>query len=139
MQITSIETQPVSIAVTPDLSIVSSLGAHRISRYVVVIVRDDEGHVGYGEATVMPMWSGETQEGALAAIDNANSLTSIASHSTAMISASVEFSVRSNSTSLGFLKSNARSEVLMGVISVAFIRMTCLVPWQLIAATMAGA
>ncbi|MDE0164295.1 MAG: hypothetical protein OXL36_04270 [Bryobacterales bacterium] len=70
MQITSIETQPVSIAVTPDLSIVSSLGAHRISRYVVVIVRDDEGHVGYGEATVMPMWSGETQEGALAAIDN---------------------------------------------------------------------
>ena len=69
MKITAIETQPVSITVTPDLSIVSSLGAHRISRYVVVIVRDDEGHVGYGEATVMPLWSGETQEGALAAID----------------------------------------------------------------------
>jgi L-alanine-DL-glutamate epimerase-like enolase superfamily enzyme len=69
MKITAIETQPVSIGVKPELSIVSSLGAHRVSPYVIVTVRDDAGNIGFGEATVMHLWSGETQDGAIAAIN----------------------------------------------------------------------
>ena len=68
MKITAIETYPVSIRVRPDVSIVSSLGAHRVSHYLIVAVNDDEGRTGLGEATVMPIWSGETQQSALAAI-----------------------------------------------------------------------
>ena len=68
MKITAIETYPVSIRVRPDVSIVSSLGAHRVSHYLIVAVTDDEGRTGLGEATVMPIWSGETQQNALAAI-----------------------------------------------------------------------
>lgn len=68
MKIRSVQTQPVSIPTRPEFSIVSAAGEHRISRYVVVMVRTDEGTAGIGEATVMPVWSGETQAGALAAI-----------------------------------------------------------------------
>ena len=69
MKITAIETQAISIGVKPELSIVSSLGAHRISPYVIVTVRDDAGNIGFGEATVMHLWSGETQDGAIAVIN----------------------------------------------------------------------
>ncbi len=68
MKITVVDTYPVSIGVRPDVSIVSSLGAHRVSHYLIVAVKDDEGRVGLGEATVMPIWSGETQQSAVAAI-----------------------------------------------------------------------
>ncbi len=68
MKITAVDNYPVSIGVRPDVSIVSSLGAHRVSRYLIVAVNDDQGRTGLGEATVMPIWSGETQQSALAAI-----------------------------------------------------------------------
>lgn len=68
MKIVSLETFPVDIPTLPEFSIVSSLGEHRISRYVLVAIATSEGLVGYGEATVMPIWSGETQAGAIAAI-----------------------------------------------------------------------
>ncbi|MBI3665471.1 MAG: mandelate racemase/muconate lactonizing protein [Acidobacteria bacterium] len=68
MKITAVEAYPVSISTRPEVSIISSLGEHRVSRYVLVRIRTDNGLVGYGEASVMPIWSGETQAGALAAI-----------------------------------------------------------------------
>jgi L-alanine-DL-glutamate epimerase-like enolase superfamily enzyme len=68
MKITEIVAQPHTLTVNPSIAIRSSLGFHRVSRYVLVTVRTDAGVEGYGEATVMPVWSGETQESALAAI-----------------------------------------------------------------------
>jgi muconate cycloisomerase len=66
--ITAIEARPVSVDVRPELSIVSAAGAHRVSNYVLVTVRTSEGPLGFGEANVIPVWSGETQAGALVAI-----------------------------------------------------------------------
>jgi muconate cycloisomerase len=69
--ITSVRTFPVTLAVRPEFEIVSSAGAHRISRYVVIAIETREGWVGWGEATVMALWSGETQGGADAIIREA--------------------------------------------------------------------
>src|SRR5581483_6931595 len=66
--ITGVETYLVSVEVRPEVSIVSSAGAHRVSPYVLVAIHTDAGISGYGEATVMPVWSGETQASADAAI-----------------------------------------------------------------------
>jgi len=49
---------------------ISSLGQHRVSEYVIVKVSTDAGIEGIGEATVMPRWSGETVWGCCALIDN---------------------------------------------------------------------
>jgi L-alanine-DL-glutamate epimerase-like enolase superfamily enzyme len=68
LKIAAIETFPVDIPTRPEFTIVSSLGTHRTSRYVLVAIRTSDGLIGYGEATVMPIWSGETQAGAIAAI-----------------------------------------------------------------------
>lgn len=70
MKITSIRTYPITLTVRPEFYIVSSAGAHAISRYVIVAIDTDEGLTGWGEATVVPLWSGETQGGALALIQN---------------------------------------------------------------------
>lgn len=68
MKITRIRTFPITLQVRPDLYIVSSAGAHPVSRYVLVAVDTDAGLTGWGEATVVPLWSGETQGGAVALI-----------------------------------------------------------------------
>lgn len=68
MKITSIETFPVNVVVRPDLAIVSAAGEHRVSRYVLVVIHTDEGLKGIGEANVVPVWSGESQAGAVTAI-----------------------------------------------------------------------
>ncbi|MBK9169081.1 MAG: mandelate racemase/muconate lactonizing protein [Bryobacterales bacterium] len=68
MKITDIIARPHTLTVDPAIAIRSSLGHHRVSRYVLVTVQTDAGIEGYGEATVMPVWSGETQESATAAI-----------------------------------------------------------------------
>lgn len=68
MKISFVEAVPVNVPVRPELAIVSAAGAHRLSQYVIVAVRTGEGLTGYGEANVVPVWSGETQSGALAAI-----------------------------------------------------------------------
>jgi len=68
LKIVSVETFPVDIPTRPEFTIVSSLGEHRVSRYVLVAIHTSDGLTGYGEATVMPIWSGETQAGAIAAI-----------------------------------------------------------------------
>ena len=70
MKITRIETFPVEIPIKPERRIISSLGEHVVSRYVLVRVRTDDGLQGAGEATVMPRWSGETVWGAQAIVDH---------------------------------------------------------------------
>jgi muconate cycloisomerase len=69
MKITRIETYPVEVPIKPERRIISSLGEHVVSRYVLVRVVTDDGLEGAGEATVMPRWSGETVWGAQAMID----------------------------------------------------------------------
>ncbi|REJ92222.1 MAG: muconate cycloisomerase [Planctomycetota bacterium] len=70
MHITAVKTYPVQIPLTPIRRMISSLGQHVVSTYVLVRVETDAGIDGVGEATVMPRWSGETVWSALAAIDN---------------------------------------------------------------------
>ncbi len=66
MKITAVRTFPIHLTVRPEFYIVSSAGAHAVSRYVMVAIETDAGVTGWGEATVVPGWSGETQGGALA-------------------------------------------------------------------------
>jgi L-alanine-DL-glutamate epimerase-like enolase superfamily enzyme len=47
---------------------VSAAGTHPESHYVAVTIRTDEGISGFGEATVAPVWSGESQGSAMYAI-----------------------------------------------------------------------
>ena len=69
MKITRIETFPVSIPLKPERRMVSALGEHSVSQYVLVRIATDAGIEGAGEATVLPRWSGETVWGAQALID----------------------------------------------------------------------
>ncbi len=64
MKIVSLDTVPVWQAVNPQLAIVSAAGKHPESHYLLVTLGTDEGLTGYGEATVVPVWSGENQAGA---------------------------------------------------------------------------
>lgn len=69
MKIQAIETYPVAIPLKPERRMISALGRHEVSRFVLVRLRTDEGIDGLGEATVTPRWSGETVWGARALID----------------------------------------------------------------------
>src|SRR5438105_15840068 len=64
MHITRLFCLPVELPVRPEVVITSSLGTHAISRYLLVRVETDAGLSGIGEATVAPVWSGETAVGA---------------------------------------------------------------------------
>lgn len=70
MKITSIETFPVEIPLKPERRMISALGQHTVSKYVLVRVATDADIDGVGEATVMPRWSGETLWGTQALIDH---------------------------------------------------------------------
>ncbi len=70
MHITRITTHPVRIPLKPERRMVSSLGEHTVSQYVLARIETDAGIDGVGEATVMPRWSGETVWGAKAVIDH---------------------------------------------------------------------
>lgn len=69
MRITRIETVVVEVPIRRELMIRSALGTHDRSRYALVRLETDGGHVGAGEATVTPRWSGETAAGAAHLID----------------------------------------------------------------------
>lgn len=69
MQITHVETYPVEVPIKRERWMVSSLGQHRISRYLLVRVLTDTGIEGAGEATVTARWSGETVWSARAMVD----------------------------------------------------------------------
>ena len=70
MKITGLRLFPITLTVRPEYYIVSSAGSHAISRYLIVAIDTDEGASGWGEATVVPLWSGESQGGALALIED---------------------------------------------------------------------
>jgi muconate cycloisomerase len=68
MPIAAIEAVPIHGKIKPEFAIISSLGRHIVGQYVLVRIRDHEGRVGLGEASVTSVWSGETQAGAIALI-----------------------------------------------------------------------
>src|SRR5438093_4103689 len=62
MKITRIETIPVRIPIKPELAIKSGRGgSHSVSPFLIVKVHTDDGHIGLGEASCTPRWSGEDQ------------------------------------------------------------------------------
>jgi muconate cycloisomerase len=69
MKITHVETYPVRVPLKSERRMISSLGQHTVSEYLLVRVGTDEGIEGAGEATVMARWSGETVWGAQALVD----------------------------------------------------------------------
>lgn len=69
-KIARITTHRIENQVRPELAMVSAAGKHQVSRYVLVAVEDTDGRVGWGEATVMPRWSGEIPEGTAALVEN---------------------------------------------------------------------
>ena len=70
MKITKVEAIPVRIPLKPERRMVSALGRHEVSEFVLVRLHTDTGLEGAGEATVTPRWSGETVWGATAIIQN---------------------------------------------------------------------
>jgi muconate cycloisomerase len=68
MTITSVRAAPVFGTIRPEMAIISSLGQHVVGNYVLVRATDDAGRTGLGEASVTSVWSGETQAGAIALI-----------------------------------------------------------------------
>lgn len=64
MKITSVETIPISQRVRPDLAIISAAGQHPESHYLIIKIGAEDGMAGYGEATLAPVWSGESQSAA---------------------------------------------------------------------------
>jgi muconate cycloisomerase len=71
MRITAVHAEPIVGQVRRDIAILSSLGEHVRGHYVLVRVADDAGRIGLGEASVTSVWSGETQAGAIALIQEA--------------------------------------------------------------------
>jgi muconate cycloisomerase len=70
MRITDIKVHRIHLLIKPEFVIVSSAGKHAESHYVIVQITTDAGITGWGEATVVPNWSGETQGSAFAAISD---------------------------------------------------------------------
>lgn len=69
MKIERIETIPVRIPLKPERRMITALGRHDVSDFLLVRVVTDDGIEGWGEATVTPRWSGETCRGAKIMID----------------------------------------------------------------------
>jgi L-alanine-DL-glutamate epimerase-like enolase superfamily enzyme len=69
MLITAVRAEPIVGQVHRDLAIISSLGEHLRGHYVLVRISDDAGRVGLGEASVTSVWSGETQRGTIALVE----------------------------------------------------------------------
>jgi muconate cycloisomerase len=70
MRIARVETYPVRIPLKPERRMISALGRHEVSDFLLVKVVTDDGLEGVGEATVTVNWSGETVWGARAVIDH---------------------------------------------------------------------
>src|SRR5438445_2849489 len=69
MPVTAVRAEPILGEIRPELAIISSLGEHLRGQYVLLRVHDDAGRVGLGEASVTSVWSGETQPGTIALIN----------------------------------------------------------------------
>src|SRR5262245_60982095 len=69
MHITRIDAIPINVPLKKGMTTKTAHGEHIDSPYVIVRIHTDDGLVGLGEATLAPRWSGETQAGCLAAIN----------------------------------------------------------------------
>lgn len=69
MKISAIETFPVRIQLKPERHMISALGQHTVSEFLLVRVLTDAGIDGAGEASITPRWSGETCWGAKILVD----------------------------------------------------------------------
>ena len=69
MKITRVETIPVEVPLKEGLTTKTAGGEHVVSPYVIIRIHTDSEHIGLGEATLSPRWSGETSPGCVAAID----------------------------------------------------------------------
>jgi L-alanine-DL-glutamate epimerase-like enolase superfamily enzyme len=69
LRIASIETHPVRVPLKPAYRMISALGRHDESQFVLVKLLTDNGLEGAGEATATVRWSGETVWGVQAVID----------------------------------------------------------------------
>ena len=69
MHIASIETYPVRVPLKPAFRMVSALGRHDESQFVLVRLLTNDGVEGAGEASVTVRWSGETVWGVQAIIE----------------------------------------------------------------------
>jgi L-alanine-DL-glutamate epimerase-like enolase superfamily enzyme len=69
VKITQIEAIPISVPLKKGLTAKTAHGEHAVSPYVLVKVYTDQGIIGLGEATISGLWSGETQKGTVAAIE----------------------------------------------------------------------
>src|SRR5262245_22286094 len=69
MRIASLETHPVRVPLKPDHRMISALGRHDESLFVLVRLLTDTGLEGAGEASITVRWSGETVWGVQALID----------------------------------------------------------------------
>src|SRR5437762_2256054 len=70
MQIKSLETFAVRVALKPEYRMISALGRHDVSEFVLVRLLTDDGLEGAGEASATVRWSGETVWGVQALIDH---------------------------------------------------------------------
>lgn len=70
MKLKSIQAFPVRIPLKPAYHMVSALGTHEVSDYVMVRCETESGIVGAGEASITPRWSGETVWGTCAIIEH---------------------------------------------------------------------
>jgi muconate cycloisomerase len=68
--VSKIDARIVDHVVRQNGAIVSSLGRHVSSRYLIVTAQSRDGAFGYGEATTAPIWSGESAETAKWMMDN---------------------------------------------------------------------
>jgi L-Ala-D/L-Glu epimerase len=69
IRIASIETHPVCVPLKPAYRMISALGRHDESQFVLVKLLTDTGLEGAGEATASVRWSGETVWGVQAVIE----------------------------------------------------------------------
>jgi muconate cycloisomerase len=69
MKITHVETHAVRIPLVPAKHMITALGKHTESPYLLMRLGTDAGVDGIGEATATPNWSGETVWGTQAIID----------------------------------------------------------------------
>ena len=70
MKITTLETLRVNVPVIPHMAAKTSHGEHKTSPYLIVRLHTDYGLVGLGEATLSPLWSGETVPGCKAVLED---------------------------------------------------------------------
>lgn len=70
MRIARLDVIPVRIPLKAERRMISALGRHDVSDFVLVRLTTDDGLEGVGEATVTPRWSGETVWGARAIIEH---------------------------------------------------------------------